>query len=305
MKHTYFKISIGISLFFLVITLAACSIDPYSRPVFTGNRFLIAVGMNYPLLKDFKLNYAAEDAQDIANKFASQGYTSDLLTSSNDVQVSKSAMLEMIESRIQLSDEQDIIVIFIAGHTIVVEGEHEILMEDETSIGADELWGVLSQASGHVILLMDCCHAGTFVPFDSHSHDTQYLTDGPGYTHPTAKSFTEAFKSLLNPAKKTRFPKLWVVTSSGYHEKAFEPASDDPSTDAEGLSIENGFFTHYLLRGLSIGEDSLHLADLNHDSVVMLSELFAYIKDSYKANPYNDQPLPRTSGTILDVAIQW
>lgn len=301
MKHT----RISLLIIFLIITFSSCSIDPYMRPHFTGSRFLIAVGMNYPLLEEKQLNYAVKDAQDIADTFTQKGYTTDLLISSNDNQITKSALLEAIETRINLSDEKDLIIIFIAGHTIEVGDEYEILMEDETTIGATELLQALSQASGHVILLLDCCYAGTFVPFDSHSHDTQYLTDGPSYNHPTKNSLTEAMTTLLNPAKKTRYPKRWVLTSSGYHERSFEPDPSDPSTDAEGLAIENGFFTHYLLRGLSLGNNGIAHADLNDDSVVMLSELFTYIKDSYKANPYVEQPLPRTSGTVLDVAIQW
>ena len=178
-------------------------------------------------------------------------------------------------------------------------------MEDETTIGATELLQALSQASGHVILLLDCCYAGTFVPFDSHSHDTQYLTDGPLYTHPTSNSLAKAIEALFDPNKKTQFPKLWVLTSSGYHEQSFEPDPSDPSTDAEGLAIENGFFTHYLLRGLSLGNNDVAYADLNHDSVVMLSELFTYIKESYKANPYVEQPLPRIRGTAFDIALVW
>jgi len=227
------------------------------------------------------------------------------LVSSSDGKVSKSAIIQVIESRVLSANADDLIVIFIAGHAIAVGESYNILTEDDNSIGVDELLQLLTKASSPVILLMDCCQAGLFVPDDSHSHDTQYLTDGPTYTHPTSNSLIEALKTFFDPAKKTLFPHLWVLTSSGYHEKSFEPDPTDPSTDAEGNPIENGFFTHYLLRGLSLSGASYRNADKNRDTVVVLSELFAYIKESYEANPFENQPLPRISGTVLDVSIAW
>ncbi len=303
-KPLLLLIPIGLSC--LIITLGSCSLDANTRPVYTGNRYLLAIGMDYPLLPaERQLLYAEKDAQDIASLFALEGYATELLTSSSEGNVTKSAIIQAIESRLLASDAEDLIVIFIAGHTVADGDSYAILTEDGSTLAVDELLPLFLDTTGQVVLLMDTCHAGLFVPDDSHSHDTQYLSDGPAYTHPISNSLSEAIATFFNPAKKTQFPHLWVLTSSGYHEQSFEPDPTDPSTDAQGNPINNGFFTHYLLRGLSRPARSYHRADSNQDKVVILSELFAYIKDSYRENPFDGQPLPRISGSALDIALAW
>ncbi|MEA5027941.1 MAG: caspase family protein [Sphaerochaeta associata] len=304
------KLVSATTLFLIVlcstVILASCSLYPVSRPSPSGAKYLLAIGMDYPqLANDEQLHYAKKDATDITDKFSSQGYDATMLVSTDTAHVTKAAIMQAIESCISSARHEDLAVIFIASHTRLVDAGYEILTEDGQGIGSKELLQALSQASCHVVLIMDCCHAGLFVPDDSHSHDTQYLSDGPGYAHPVSNSIDLAFASLLDTQKYSQYPRLWALTSAGYHEKSFEPDQTDPSTDAEGSPIANGFFTHYLLRGLEKSGQRYYRADENLDEIVLLSELFTYIKQSYAANPYTDQPLPRVSGTAFDIAIPW
>ena len=214
-----------------------------------GKSWAVVIGIDdYERVR--RLTYAVEDAKSVAEMLAQRGFT---VTTLYDKAATRRAILrELGDQLLEKVGEHDRVVVFFAGHgetrklkggkqlgyLLPVQGEQEGLSETAIDMGAIRNLADALPAK-HVLFIMDVCYGGVA---------GQQFRDLP--------SVSEAYLKQI-----TRERGRQLITAGGADQRAME-----------GPEWGHSVFTFYLLEGIGKG-----LADLNHDGIIPVSELYSYI----------------------------
>ena len=222
--------------------------------------------------KNLKLNFAARDAQDVASALLNtQGgglYAEVKPIFRHDGEADRHGIADAfaaIESNMASSNGQDLAVVMFSGHGTMFDNQFYLVPygADATtmarlktdSIPASEFKGEIEKLAQHgrVLVLLDACRSAG-------------LMSGGATTLPAA----DALRSIMNTSNMT------VLTSS---------SADKVSREDEKWG--HGAFTKALLDALSASGD----VDTNHDGVISMSELTAYVAKHLTELTGGDQQL--------------
>ncbi|NQT61305.1 MAG: caspase family protein [Bacteroidetes bacterium] len=290
-----------------------------------GNSYALIYGVaDYsPMLKSLK--YADNDAEDMEKFFIKQGFQPPIVKYNRNA--TKSAIFADIES-LRINSEVDkntVTVFFFAGHgdgywreypTYYSSLESPFIDEpedysDQTSlipylseidssgvIYATELLDKLNTIPGKKLVILDICHAGGFVP--ENGVDVDGLPGDYGYTGDPALFF-QTWEKYFTEDSNTEYQDIWVIGSAGKNESAYEDSS-----------VENGFFTYYLLQSLGYNHDNNTIseivpADRNSDNLITVSEIYHETFNQFEQNYNNNSSIKEyyshTSGGPSDLIL--
>ncbi len=241
---------------------------------FTGNRqerrnlYLVAVGVS-----DYQddslgldLRYAAADAHALHNILVTQqgkAYQKvETMLLADNAKIPTASQIKKALNLFEKAEENDTVVLFLAGHGINEEGEYYFLPRDahlqqnswhqSSVVKWQVLQNVLENTKGRRILLVDTCHSGN------------------------------AFNSRL--VKDAADAKIVVIS-----------ATDSETLAQELPQLKHGVFTYALLKGLD-GE-----ADSNNDNRLKIKELDSYLSNKMeKLTDGNQQPVLHAPGGFKD-----
>jgi hypothetical protein len=170
-----------------------------------------------------------------------------------------------IDEFFSLARPEDLKVFYFAGHGLKGEdgrlyfaaSDSRIRLLPSTAIPASFVNDAMTGCRARrVVLLLDCCYSGAF----------------PAGMTARAAPTVDVVEQLAGRGRV-------IITSSGAMEYAFE-GNDDPVRTGDALP--GSVFTNTLVRGLRTGA-----ADLNHDGVVDIEELYDYLAEEViRAVPY-------------------
>jgi WD40 repeat protein len=222
--------------------------------------------------KNLRLNFAARDAQDVASALLNtQGgglYAEVMPIFLHDGEADRGGIFEALaamDRNMTSSAGQDLAVVMFSGHGAMIDGQFYLvpygadsstMARIETSaIPATEFKGKIEKLAQHgrVLVLLDACRSAG-------------LIGGAANALPAA----EMLRAVMNASNVT------VLTSS---------AADKLSREDEKWG--HGAFTKVLLDALSASDD----VDTNHDGVISMSELTAYIGKHLTELTNGDQQL--------------
>lgn len=242
--------------------------------------YIISIGASEYTDKEWNLNYAAKDAQDVADMFESEKnrFNKIKTTVLINENVTREKILGIRQS-LMSTHVDDQVVVFYAGHGLLDENFDYYLATSNIDfsnpssggLSYDELNFLLdSIPAREKILFIDACHSGEFDKEETLI--TQLVPDNKevvfrgakprGFQSGSTISYNNSFelmKELFSDLRKGTG--AMVISSAGGGEFAFE-----------GAQWKNGVFTWSLRDGLM----SAH-ADLNKDKFITVSELQNYV----------------------------
>jgi hypothetical protein len=175
--------------------------------------------------------------------------------------------------------EGDRLIIYFAGHGLPRsndDGPEGYLVPHDADPTKPELFLAMRDVSEalsklechHLLVILDCCFAGTF------------RWAGSRKAVPTLETIRrEHYYHFI------RHPAWQVITSSAHDQEALDVArlKEDNRQPVPGLNKPHSPFALAILEGLQIGNDSQHTnADLYPDGVVTAHELFVYLQNRVK-----------------------
>ena len=221
-----------------------------------SNGYAIVVGVDtYASDKLDELSYAVKDAEAVAKYLGQQGWTVSLMRSSDRNAAlrpdQKQDVLREVRFVTKQTKTRDRLLFYFSGHGFL-SGQENYLCLSRTKDGQD-VDGALSQSE-----VLEALSAGRAVKkaviLDS-------CRQAPGGRNLLA-GFT---RKELAEARG-----IWHLYAAAPGFKSFEP---EAGKKVDGEAIENGFFTHYFLKGVS-GH-----AEHNGDGFVTLVELAMYVEE--------------------------
>jgi uncharacterized caspase-like protein len=224
------------------------------REEFTGPKgdlYAMVIGVSeYENDEIMDLAFAAKDARDFGAFLSRQTgifnhIYMDLLT---DSQATRNNINRLLKASYKIAKPEDTMLMFFSGHGLAVPGredEYHVYVHDtdpdrvlETGLLLSSMRMIKDVPTERAIVISDTCSAGAAVDLQSESGGM------------TIDEFAKVFRT--NPNK--------IVISS----------SRTPEQSLEFPQLENGVFTHFLLKGLMGG------ADLNRDNIVTVEEAYDY-----------------------------
>ncbi len=131
--------------------------------------YVLALGVSQYQDENLRLQYAAKDAQDVADAFRNMNNGNNHVLCLTDDKVRKEDALNKMEGFLTAANIDDIVVVYIAGHGFLDEqlnyyyapADTDVDRLAESAISMDDLSsGVQACGFGRRLLLMDTCHAG-------------------------------------------------------------------------------------------------------------------------------------------------
>ena len=243
--------------------------------------YIITIGVSKYNDTRFNLNYAAKDAHDVSTLFSEEKNNYEKIYSKTliDSAVTKENIIAL-KNLLKASKPNDVVIVFIAGHGLLDEqfnyyfGTYDLDFDNPALRGIEysEIENLLDEIPAmKKILFMDTCHSGEADKDDLEltsetiieTGNIKFRNAGVGVRNKKALGIyntNEIMKEVFADIRKGTGST--VVSSAGATEFAFE-----------GKSWSNGLFTYCLLKGLKE-----KAADLNHDKIIVLSELQDYIR---------------------------
>jgi uncharacterized caspase-like protein len=222
--------------------------------------------------RNLRLNFAARDAQDVASALLNtqEGglYAEVKPIFLHDSQADKGGIFDALaamDRNMMSSSGQDLAVVMFSGHGTMIDNQFYLVPYGADSstmarlkasaIPATEFRSEIEKLAQHgrVLVLLDACRSAA-------------LIGGPSNTLPAV----DALRSVMNASNVT------VLTSS---------TADRVSREDEKWG--HGAFTKAMLDALSASDD----VDTNHDGVISMSELTAYIQKHLSELTDADQQL--------------
>lgn len=279
----------------------------YKGPSQSRDLYMIVIGVSEYQDNNFNLNYAAKDANDLANLFENQkdGYEEKHIYRLLNEEATRKNILAMKNVLMQ-SNVNDEVILFVAGHGLLDANldyyfaTTEVNFTDPAENGLlyEDLENLLDGIPARKKLMMvDACHSGEV--------DKEEM-EQVAYTETQEGSVT--FRNAGNTAYRTKsdlgfnafelmkelFADLrrgsgaTVISAAGGAEFAFESEEWD-----------NGVFTYSVLQGLKTGE-----ADINGDGEVRVSELHEFVvKNVRKLTNGQQNPTSRRENLNNDFRI--
>jgi len=135
---------------------------------------LLAVGVSKYLRKDYELGFPAKDARDFANAMLKQEnreYGVVIAKVLADARATRSAVLSCLTWLSDVSEKDDVVILFLAGHGISEDtGQYYFMGYDaeperieETGIGERDLRDSLRRVRGKAVFFVDTCFAGKVI----------------------------------------------------------------------------------------------------------------------------------------------
>jgi hypothetical protein len=217
-----------------------------------GSLHVVGIGVDKYRMSEFNLDFAKADATSVAGQIgkASKGFYSNVVQSTlSDSAATRKSVLAALEG-LNRARPQDSLILVLAGHGTVSEGEWYFLPHDmnpkklkETAVSARELQDALVNSPAKKIMLMvDACHSGAGI--DNFNRYREFL-----------RRFVQ---------QVGRSAGITVLTAARRDQLA-----------AEAPHLGHGLFTYIVLEGLG------GLADTNpRDSTITAHELASYVGDN-------------------------
>jgi hypothetical protein len=228
----------------LTLLVKTTTSDPDPDPA-TGNRKALLLGLtNYGGSGD--LNYTDDDANDLGTVFTN---LNDPFTVQKQTgYVTKSQILNWIQSYVSSSASGDIFVFSYSGHGMYSSGQSYLYLSDGGSMSVTELKNALNQLNGTKIVLIDACESGNFTSMilgrevsldELRVNRDLFLT-----------TLLEAFKEEENDGE-----------TRGSYESPYEyyvlAACKTTEYSYEDSTLKNGYFTFFFADGLGhVGESN-------------------------------------------------
>jgi WD40 repeat protein/uncharacterized caspase-like protein len=248
--------------------------------------YIVSIGVSSYADKNFNLNYAAKDADDVAKFFEKSNlYNNVYVKELTNEQVTKEAILTLKNDYLKQAQTKDVVMVFAAGHGVLDKdmnyyfGTYNMDFNNPASggIAYEELEELLNGIKPtKKLFFMDSCHSGELDKDEyavAAADNTKTETKG-GISFRTAGNVAVTSKSGMGLSQSSQlatdlFADLrrgtgaTIISSAGGAEFAME-----------SKTWNNGLFTYCFLSGLK--EKS---ADSNKDGMIMLSEIEAYVHD--------------------------
>lgn len=238
--------------------------------------YLVSIGVSDYEQKQYNLNFARKDAEDLKNWFSKPfgPFNSTKTKLLVDSQVNRSVLPEIVDF-LSPAGVNDVVIIFIAAHGVLDEklnyflATHDLDFNNpaEKGISYESLDDLMDRVkSRKKVMFIDACHSGEIDKDDIIKTDLIENEQGD-IKFRSSLSFMLVDSTGSFDLAKTLFADMRlnngtsVISSAGGTEYAIE-------TD----QLKNGVFTWCLLYGLSSGS-----ADLNKNRVITLSELQEYL----------------------------
>jgi WD40 repeat protein/uncharacterized caspase-like protein len=271
------------------------------------NLYIVSIGTSQYQDNRYNLNYAAKDANDIANLFKTnkggvyESVQEKVMTNAEVRKDNFKALKEFLKG----TKVDDVVIVFLAGHGVLdadfdyYYGTHDINFQNPETQGLEysEIEAVLDGiAALKKLLIMDTCHSGEVEKDDVEASTEKQEVEGDVVFRNVGTGIKEKDENAVSPTKmmKELFADLrrgtgtTVISSAGGAEYAMESSE-----------WKNGLFTYCLLFGLKNGG-----ADLDKNGEVMLSELQTYVKERVSDLSHGKQiPTTRIENLTLDYRI--
>jgi len=282
-------------------TVYTSSTVPQSPP----KVYVVGIGVSEYKDKAYNLRYAAKDANDLiaAYKALEQSQGSKTKVQVLDLANQKATRVEIIKAKEWLKQSMinDLVVVFAAGHGMTDDksdyyfGTHDIDPKNPAANGLpyQEFENLLDGIPAlQKVLLLDTCFSGE-IEKDQAIVVAQADTGSSGavrmrafkaargvsvvaHDNVSAESSGENAPQLSNDM--LRFQQDWFADLRRGTGAAVISSSSGNEYSLEGEQWKNGVFTYALLNGLRN-----HGADANHDQVITVSELQAYVIDQVRS----------------------
>lgn len=262
-----------------------------------SNLVLIAIGVSQYQNEEMNLRFAEKDASELVALFRKNAGNRKVevfqLTNENATRENILALSQNLEA----THIDDQVIIYYAGHGMYdadynyILATHDIDFSDPAARGLsyDQLLGLLDGIPArNKLLLLDACHSGEIDKENieqveavlEEEEDITFRSFGNKKVQEKQVGLENSFELM-----KSLFADLREGTGS-----AVIAAAGGAEYAMEGGGVENGVFTHVLLKGL--GEKA---ADQNGDGEVQISELQAYLNREVSKMTHNQQrPTTRT-----------
>ena len=184
-------------------------------------------------------------------------------------------MLDAIADAFSAAQPQDVSLVYYSGHGIFsndVQQQGALLGVDAwNSVTASQLRAALDGVAGRKIVIIDACYSGNMIAPTARAASPSAFTAAD-----FAASFISAFsrKSRANLAGQGYF----VLTAAAQDEESYED-------EVDGTTM--GLFTACFTKGCADGT-----ADLNHNGVFTLNELYQYTAEKMLAESQHVQVYP-------------
>lgn len=244
--------------------------------------YLAVVGVSEYLEQAYNLGYASKDAEDFKSMILKH-----CSTSFGEIKVhcitDKQATLDNVrklKNFYEGADVDDVAMLFYAGHGVLDSDMNYYLATHDMDFSApavrgwsydefeDILDGIRPMAK---YCFIDACHSGKIIKEEFEEDNTRMVESGTVKFRGSgtsmsiteqAKAINEAIQSLFTDFTKGNGST--VLSSSNGMEVAIE---DD--------QVANGLFTYAIKRGIEN-----HMADMDHDGIIYMSELAEYVSNS-------------------------
>ena len=242
--------------------------------------YVVTVGVSDYNDKNFKLNYAAKDAGDIAKLFQKSDAYANVYTK---VYVNKevtSKCIEEIKAFLAKAGTNDEVILFFAGHGVLDQHFDYYFATVDLDFNNPSVNGIPYPSIESVMdglaalkktLIMDTCHIGEIDKNDVTKIDEKALGNnsisfrssgqGVGRKNLGLAQTNELMKEMFVDLRKGTGAN--VISSAGGYELA-----------KEGEEWSNGLFTYVMMDGIKSMK-----ADLDKNGKIMISELKSYVGD--------------------------
>jgi hypothetical protein len=224
----------------------------------------VIIGVSKYADESMNLNSAAADAQIVKDYFSSKdglNISSEKIKYITDKDATKVNVIKTIKDMFSTAGENDLLILYFAGHGWAEEKEMYFLGHDtnkddliKTAISQKDIQTALSSSPARrQIFIADACHSG--------ATSLAYMT--------YVASGSNDFPTTRNVDPRANFIRNVIGSSTGLAVITAASANQQ-SQEGEQWGGGHGIFTWTLLQGLK-GE-----ADLNKDKVITINEAFIY-----------------------------
>lgn len=269
-----------------------------------GKIIYIGIGVSRYSNARFNLEYAAKDAQDMAESFKRHfpdAVTHILTDSMVTVQHIRSLKKEVLSK----TTANDLVVISLSGHGIINQdldfyyATHDIDFNEPEKKGllySEIEWLLDGIPALRKLVLVDACHSG-----ELDKEEVELMA---------AETSTQQGVKFRDAGANTARKKVGMVSVAGITAELFNDlrkgtgatvisSSGGVEYSMESGQWKNGLFTYCLLYGLETGE-----ADTDHNGQVMVGELTGYLQQKVvEMSKGRQQPTSRTQNINLDFRI--
>ncbi|HEY1039143.1 MAG TPA: caspase family protein [Bacteroidia bacterium] len=247
--------------------------------------YIVSIGVSKYADKNFNLNFAAKDADDVAHFFEkSQLYNKVFVKELTNEQVTREAILKLKEEFLKNAQTKDLVMVFAAGHGVLDKNMNyyfatynmDFNNPSNGGIAYEELEELLNGIKPvKKLFFMDSCHSGELDKDEyAVAENTKVATSDGEINFRTAGNVSVEAKSSMGLSQSSQlatdlFADLrrgtgaTIISSAGGAEFAME-----------SKTWNNGLFTYCFLSGMKE-----KAADKNKDGKVMLSEIEDYVHD--------------------------